>query len=236
MKTRTKCVATVVGLTFVGVVGRATLVQGEGTTAPMPGPIVAPRGPILTVPTIPLPGSGPGTTAASGAECCLVRVHKKAEGRRMGKFGARYKCQRGTDSIATDMGDVRLELKLTTEGPPCDEPNEIPNGSTLEARGRMIRRSDTFSYFVGQFTIKNPAGAQLFTGTLHTLDRVGTHHAPFGGEACDNQSHFEGWIEGGNTENKHRLRALIVARGPVPNDPSGVPVTASIDGAIIACK
>ncbi len=232
MKMRTKCVATVVGLTFVGVVGRATFVQGEGTTAPAPGPI---NPPVLTIPRIPLPG--PGTIPeTSAAECCLLRVHKKAEGRRLGKFGPRYKCRRGTDSIATDMGDVRLELKLTTEGPPCDEPNEIPNGSTLEARGRMIRRADTFSYFVGQFTIKNPAGAQLFTGTLQTLDRVGTHHAPFGGEACDNQSHFEGWIEGGNTENKHRLRALIVARGPVPNDASGVPVLASIDGAIIVCK
>lgn len=183
-------------------------------------------------PNVPIPGIPPT------GNCCLWQLHKRApEGRRTVQFGPFYACDTGR----TSRGGTRFRLPLVSEGAPCDQANLIPNGSVLEASGNTIRRTDGFAHFFGQFTIRNPAGAVLFSGTMEVMDRIGTHHAPFGAEACNQQGHMEGWLvgRGGPPLPNHTLRAMITARASLPTGatPAAVtlPVFASLDGALIKC-
>jgi hypothetical protein len=164
----------------------------------------------------------------------LWQIHKKANGERRAVFGTPYQCETGQ----TARGDTKIKLTLTTEGA-CNQNQLIPNNSILEASGNTIKRASGFAHFFGKFTIKNPAGALLFEGTMEAIDRIGTHHNPFGAEACNRENHLEGWMVGrGSTAllPNHTLRALIVARAslPTPTNPSP-PVVGSIDGVLIKC-
>jgi hypothetical protein len=181
--------------------------------------ITAPRTTTLT----------PAASTTAGG-CCLWRIHKKAAGERRLEMKAPYNCDKGK----TAEGTARLRLVLSTEGAPCDEnPTLVADGSVLEASGRTIRREDGFAHFAGSFTIKNPAGVVLFNGRMELIDRIGTHHPPFGPEACNQQGLSEGWLMGGGSGplSSFQLHALILARaGAAPG-----PVTASIDGALVKC-
>lgn len=167
--------------------------------------------------------------------CCLTQIHKKAEGNRSAVFGPPYPCDTGQ----TTRGDTQFRLKLVTSGPPCDQnPPLIPDGSTLEVKGNTIRRADNFAHFFGTFVIRRPNnGPILFRGRMEALDRIGTHHPPFGTEACNEQGHLEGWLVGrGSTLlPNHTLRALITARASLPTGTAPATVSASLDGVLIKC-
>ncbi|MGH2731837.1 MAG: hypothetical protein ACRDJG_02650 [Actinomycetota bacterium] len=183
----------------------------------------------MAFPNVTIPGIPPA------GDCCLWQLHKKAEGERRVKWGTTYTCDTGK----THRGDTRVVLTLSTAGPPCDQdPDLIPDGSRLEAKGNTIQRvTDRFSHFFGRFIISDPAGTILFRGIVELIDRIGTHHEPFGGEECNEEGHVEGWLvgRGSSALPNHTIRALIVARASLPVEDGSAPVFASIDGALIKC-
>ena len=166
-------------------------------------------------------------------KCCLWQVFKMGEGAREAKFGAPYKCDTG----ATMQGELFMKVPFHSGGAACDPLAKlIPDGSVLEAKGHVIRRdADGFGDFNGDFVIRSPAGATLFTGCIETLDRVGTHVSC---EKCEPDSHYEGLLVGrgsGNLAN-FSIRASITGRGLLPS-PTG-PKTATaivINGALVKC-
>jgi len=179
--------------------------------------------------------AGESPAIERSGNCCLWRVHKEAPGKREDLSGRPYKCPTGE----TTYFQTTFRLQLSSAGKPCDEnPKLIPDKSTLEATGGTSRRKDGFAYFVGKFTIKDPRGTVLFTGTMEAIDRLGTHHAPFGKEACDQRNHLEGWLAGMGGEGATRgllLRASLVAG----IDPAGSGNSAlgpsSLDGVVMSC-
>jgi len=131
---------------------------------------------------------------------------------------------------------MKIELKLTSAGPVCDQNDIVPNGSVLSATGPIIRRNDQFADFMGEFTITSPAGVVLFKGTMETLDRVGSHHLFFNCEACNPRSHFEGYLVGQGVQTpSYTIRALIVARGTVPAPGGSGAVAGSLSGTFMKC-
>lgn len=165
--------------------------------------------------------------------CCLRRLHKRSTGIRQVQYGLPYQCDTGQ----TKRGQTTFRLPLSSEMQ-CEQSQvPIPNGSVLEATGDTIRRFDGFAHFSGNFTIRNPAGAVLFQGTMDAIDRIGTHHAPFGAEVCNQGRHLEGWLTGRGSAllPNHLLRALIVARAILPPNNGQAAVSASIDGTVIKC-
>lgn len=171
--------------------------------------------------------------ALSEDRCCLRRVHKQAKGSRSVQSWAPYACDTGQ----TASGFTLLRLTLGSEGAPCDQDGLIPNNSVLEARGTTRRRADGFAYFTGNFSIRNPAGAVIFEGTLELMDRLGSHHAPFGAESCNQQGHVEGWLAGrGSAGFSHNtLRAIVVANGNLPGAGASSALSGSIDGTLVKC-
>ena len=180
--------------------------------------------PGVTIPGVPPTG-----------KCCLTQVHKVAEGHRLiPEQEPAYLCC----VVRTARGDTKITLGLTSAGPPCDQnPQIVPNGSVLEAAGNTIIRADGFAHFFGQFTISDPSGTALLKGVTELIDRIGSHHAPLGTEACNQEDHFEGWMvaAGLGPLSNHTLRALIVARGNLPTGTSPAGVFGSLDGVLIQC-
>jgi hypothetical protein len=218
------------------------LVLLGGTVAIRPAPPArgqqgSPQKPEAQVQTAVAPGQVGGTTLAVPAgRCCLYQLHKKMEGRRNGNLGTPYQCGTGQ----TSRGTVKYEVRLASEGPPCDQPFPGLDLVLLEASGDLIRRADGFADFSGTFVIRpSPGASPLFAGTIEAFDRVGTHHNPFGAEACNQPDHLEGWLTGSAPTNpKLLLRALLVAKVPTPLGPTGSvsgPVAGSLDGTIIQC-
>jgi len=164
--------------------------------------------------------------------CCLWQVHKIANGDRTvqpvpGNICLAAPTQRGALTIRfTDM---------ISAGLPCDQrPDLIPNGSDLTANGVIIRRGDGLANFTGMFTITSPANVVLFHGRIELMERVATHHPPFGAEVCNLENHVEGWLvgNGGPGLANYCLRALYVASVlPVPGKPAGL--RGSLDGIIV---
>jgi hypothetical protein len=177
--------------------------------------------PMTAIPT--LPPVGPS---------CLWQLHKQAEGERRTALPAPHPCDTGP----VQQGTGTIRLKLVTAGPPCDQdPGLIPNGCVLEARGILLRRADGMADFTGRFVITSPAGVAMFRGAIELMDRIGTHHAPFGPEPCNPESHIEGWLVGlgGPTLPNHCLRALFVARGQLGQGPGPFAVLGSLDGVLV---
>jgi hypothetical protein len=170
-------------------------------------------------------------------KCCMWQLEKKAEGGREAKYEPTYGCDTGK----TMQGAMYVTMKLGTAGDPCDPPQSvdlIPDGSTLQAKGQVIRREDNFAHFSGEFVINGPSGKPLFTGRIETMDRVGSHHLFNNCEKCNPESHFEGWLVGRGTDAlpNHSIRALISARGTVPAPPGGkTPLTGSLSGTFLKC-
>ena len=167
------------------------------------------------------------------AKCCLWQVFKMGEGAREAKFGDPYKCDTG----ATMQGEMLMKVPFHSGGAACDPLAKlIPDGSVLEAKGRVIRRdSDGFGDFNGDFAIRDPAGATLFTGCIETLDRVGTHVSC---EKCEPDSHYEGMLVGRGAGNlaSFSIRASITGRGLLPSPTSPKTATAIvINGALVKC-
>lgn len=166
-------------------------------------------------------------------KCCLWQVFKMGEGAREAKFGDPYKCDTG----ATVEGEMFMKVPFHSGGAGCDpQANLIPDGSVLEARGRVIRRNaDGFGDFNGDFVIRDPAGTTLFTGCIETLDRVGTHVSC---EKCEPESHYEGMLVGRGSGKlvSFSLRASITGRGLLPS-PTGpkAPTAIVINGALVKC-
>jgi len=182
------------------------------------------------------PEEVPQLRALPSTNCCLSQLHKRAKGQRTIRFGAPYTCDTGS----TSRGLTQYQFTLVSEGAPCDQGNVIPNGSLLRASGQTFRRADGLAVFSGEFQIVAPGGGTvLFTGTMEVMDRIGTHHAPFGAEACNQQSHLEGCLVGWGAAAlpNHQLRALIVASDvnlPTGTQPAPIPL-ASIDGVLAKC-
>ncbi len=169
-------------------------------------------------------------------DCCLWQVHKIANGERTVKLDPAYHCNPGL--VDTQRGTLTVRaIDMISAGPPCDQrPELIPNGSDLNASGVVIRRADGLANFTGPFTITSPAGAVLFDGRIELMDRVGTHHPPFGGEPCNPENHVEGWLvgRGKGVLANYCLRALYVASVlPVPTKPDSL--RGSLDGVIVQC-
>lgn len=193
---------------------RATTIKVAAVPAPSPFPDVI-------IPGVPATGN-----------CCLWQTQKKVEGNRSIQFGTPYKCDTGQ----TRRGATQIKLKLSTGGLPCDQSAAlIPTGSVLEAKGNTISRTDYFAHFMGRVAIKGPKGELLFDGTMETIDRLGTHHAPFGAEACNPTSHLEGYLvaRGAGALANYTLRALIVLRGGLPTGSAPAVLSGSIDGTLI---
>ena len=167
------------------------------------------------------------------AKCCLWQVFKMGEGAREAKYGDPYKCDTGP----TMEGEMFVRVPFHSGGAACDPLAKlIPDGSVLEAKGRVIRRdADGFGDFNGDFVIRDPAGATLFTGCIETLDRVGTHISC---EKCEPDSHYEGMLVGrgsGNLAN-FSIRASITGRGLLPSPTGPKAATAIvINGALVKC-
>lgn len=179
--------------------------------------------PDVTIPGIPTTG-----------QCCLWQVEKRVDGKREATFSNPYQCDTGQ----TARGKMGIKVTLRSAGRPCDQQDIPPDGSTLVASGTVLRRNDRFAHFIGDFSITNPAGKVLFKGTLEAIDRLGSHHLFFKCEACNPQSHLEGWLVGRGTDElpNHTIRALLVARGTVPSPT--VPSTAlvgSLNGVLVKC-
>jgi hypothetical protein len=165
-------------------------------------------------------------------KCCTRQVFKQGEGKRQVTYNAAYDCDTGK----TMQGALTLRVTLNSGNGACDQAvGFIPNGSVLEARGRVISRADGFGDFNGDFTIRNPAGAVLFSGCIETLDRVGTHRSC---ENCNPTSHYEGWMTGrGQGQlSSFSIRASIGARGLLPLPQTPTQVTAiDINGVLLKC-
>ena len=164
--------------------------------------------------------------------CCLWQVFKQGNGERNASFEPRYACDTG----ATMQGTMTMKVPLMSGGATCDpQMSLIPNGSVLEAKGRLISRADGFGDFNGDFVIRNPAGAVLFSGCIETLDRVGSHRSC---ENCNPTSHYEGWMTGrgqGQLSN-FAIRASIGARGLLPSPQTPTRATAiDINGTLMKC-
>jgi hypothetical protein len=165
-------------------------------------------------------------------KCCTRQVFKQGNGTRQVAYTAPYNCDTGT----TMQGTLRLRVTLITGNGACDQSaGFIPNNSVLEARGRVISRTDGFGDFNGDFTITNPAGVVLFSGCIETLDRVGTHRSC---ENCNPTSHYEGWMTGRGQGplSSFSIRASIGARGllPLPQTPSQA-TAVDINGVLLKC-
>lgn len=167
-------------------------------------------------------------------DCCLWEIVRKAVGKREARYGNPYRCDKGQ----TRRGEMAITMKLTFPHSICDQQDIPGNNSTLEAKGVVIRRDDSYAYFSGEFVITDPAGKVLFKGRIETTDRLGTHHTAPACERCNPESHFEGWLVGRGTEvfPNHTLRAFIVARGTVPSPRAGSTVlSGTITGTLIKC-
>lgn len=199
-------------------------------------PLLSPPFTDVTIPSVPLNG-----------DCCLWQVEKKAEGKRTATFKPPYACPLTPQvNTPTMRGSLTLNATLSTVGTNCDQlPNLIPNNSVLKAGGQLIRRNDALMHFSGNFTIASPTGAALFTGWIETTDRIGSHDLPpvppmnAPCEACNQTSHFEGWLVGqgvGGLAN-YSIRAMIVGTGttPSPQNPSTAISVGRINGTLIKC-
>ncbi|HEU4390421.1 MAG TPA: hypothetical protein VFV34_21635 [Blastocatellia bacterium] len=213
------------------IVCSAVLVQrGESselrlaTPEPAAEPVLQAPFPNVTIPGVPVPG-----------KCCLWQVEERVDGTREAHYDPPYTCDTGQ----TMRGDMRIKMTIKSAGLPCDQnAGLIPNNSTLEARGQVIRRVSNFAHFSGEFVIRNPGGTVLFNGYIETIDRMGSHHLFFNCEACNGASHFEGWLVGRGSPAlpNHTLRAILVARGTVPSPTTAsTPLTGSINGTFLKC-
>jgi hypothetical protein len=171
--------------------------------------------------------------------CCLIQIHKRfKQGQRTGAFRITYNCPLGT----TSRGVAGVQIVLTSAGQPCDEkPALIPNGSRLTVNsGGFFRRKDGLAHFCGPFTI-TMRNQVLYTGTLETLDRVGSHAGVPGVgdcERCNQEEHLEGWLTGAGTRlgGSRYLRALIVAHVTnTSDDGSKAVLDGAINGVLIDC-
>ena len=121
----------------------------------------------------------------------------------------------------------------------CDEKKSpIPDGSVLSVskkQGIMIVRKDGLSLFFGRFTISDPKGIPLFTGYMELMDRIGTHHEPFGTEKCNQENHIEGWLVGksSNILENLLLRALVVAKAEQLPDAKESGLSGFLNGVIV---
>ena len=179
--------------------------------------------PDITIPGV--PDTGP---------CCMWQVEKRIDGERRAAFDPAYRCDTGV----TERGGMKMSLKITSAGLPCDQSDLIPDGSRLDASGSLIRRADGFAHYITEFSITDPGGTVLFEGTLETIDRLGSHHLFFNSEVCNPQSHLEGWLVGRGTSAlpNHTIRALLVARGTVPSVTTPLtPMVGSLNGVFIKC-
>ncbi len=166
------------------------------------------------------------------SKCCLFQVFKMGEGQREAKYDAPYNCETGT----TMQGDLMMKVPFHSGGANCDPLVKlIPDGSVLEAKGHVIRRSDGFGDFNGDFLIRDPAGKILFNGCIETLDRVGTHPSC---EKCLPDSHYEGLLvgRGAGALANFSIRASIAGRGLLPSPTSPKTATAIVfNGALVKC-
>jgi hypothetical protein len=170
-------------------------------------------------------------------DTCLVRVHRDGTGGLETRLVKSYVCRGSRMQVQASTVRIRLRLKRDER---CDELGAlVPEGSTLAATLRMLRRADEFSHLVGRFQIIAPLTNQvLYSGTMEMMERVGSHHSPFGPngeacEACDQKLHLEGWLFGCGMGHQtgQRLRANVTA-----NRASGALTTrlvASIDGVLL---
>jgi len=185
--------------------------------------------PRTTIPT--LPGSD---------NFCLWQIHKDfSKGSLSPTLGNLYAC--GKDKpFETQHGSLSISIELISAGPPCDQdPQLIPNGSVLTAKGVVIRRKDGLADFTsngpGSFIITAPNKVQLFSGFIELMVRVGTHHFPFGDEACNPENHIEGWLVGlGKGElSSICLRALLAANGTVAQKDTTPITKGTLNGVLL---
>ena len=229
MKTRQLILSAIVTIAAAAGVGslvhrgvRASEPAVRATNAAATTPMQSPF-PDITIPGVPDTGT-----------CCLWQVEKRIDGERRASLDPPYGCDTG----ATGRGGMKMSVKITSAGLPCDQSDLIPDGSRLDASGSLIRRADGFAHYIADFSITDPGGTVLFQGTLETIDRLGSHHLFFNCEACNPQSHLEGWLVGRGTSAlpNHTIRALLVARGTIPSFTNPLtPMTGSLNGVLIKC-
>lgn len=171
-----------------------------------------------------------------GPSCCIRRFHKQISGARVARYSRPYRCDGGSNVS----GRMQIRLRITIGE--CDEDqdpagaNLVPNGSSLDATGQIVKRADGFAKFVGKFAIRRPSGiVDVLRGELILLDRVGSHEPPFGNEPC-NMRHVEGWLQGVGVGSfsSFSIHAVLVARGVLPRA-SASRMSGIVNGSIMKC-
>jgi hypothetical protein len=167
-------------------------------------------------------------------DSCFVRVHQHAQGAIEGHVVKHYVC--GKTTIQLMKSQLRLVLQRE---PRCDELGALlPAGSVLSATVSFRRRADAFGHLIGSFQVLSPSRQPLYTGTIELMERVGSHHEPFGPngqtcEPCDRRGHLEGWLFGCGIGHQYgtRMRANVTLNRDV--DKANSNLTGSIDGLLL---
>ncbi len=166
------------------------------------------------------------------ANNCLRHLHKSFEkGERVFKPEADYDCS----GMGTFRGATTITLQPLVAAP-CDEkPSPIPDNSVLSSSGQTYVRKDGLALYTGRFEIRSPQQTLLFTGHMELMDRIGTHHEPFGTEKCDQEYHIEGWLAGRGSRSLPDLliRALVVAKGEMLPGAATTTLYGFLNGLII---
>ncbi|HET7225931.1 MAG TPA: hypothetical protein VFK69_09480 [Candidatus Eisenbacteria bacterium] len=167
-------------------------------------------------------------------DSCFVRVHQHARGALEGHLIRNYSCGRTTIQL------MKSQLRLVLQREPrCDELGALlPSGSVLSATVSFRRRADEFGHLIGSFQLMSPSQQPLYTGTIELMERVGSHHEPFGPngqacEPCDRKGHLEGWLFGCGIGHQYgtRIRANVTLNRDVDKPNSNL--TGSIDGLLL---
>jgi hypothetical protein len=177
--------------------------------------------------TITIPGLPAG-------KCCLWQLDKVAAGTRKASPPPQpYDCETG----ATWRHNIVIQLTLKSTRSNCDQlVEQIPDGSVLTAKGRMILRKGGLAVFSGEFSLRSDKDKLLFKGVIELMDRVGTHHTFSECEACDEKSHLEGWLAGSDESSGHTLRAMLGLKGLTPSASEAKRLSGIINGVVIRCS
>jgi hypothetical protein len=162
-------------------------------------------------------------------------VHRHADGAIDAATTKKYRCH----GVSMQLIQARMRFVLKRE-PRCDELGaQLPDGSILTAVVTLRRRADALGHLIGRFQILAPSTTRvLYAGTIELMERVGSHHEPFGPnggacEACDQKAHLEGWLFGCGTghNTQTRLRANVTLNRAL--NVVSTKLSGSIDGMLL---
>lgn len=149
---------------------------------------------------------------------CLIRVNRTFDGNFQSLEPRRYVCRDYRKETIHTVRTTEIAWRLGA-GIDCDESEAIVPNSFIGANGVTVVREDGFAYFRGAMEItdfpEDSPPVPLFTGRLQLIGRIGSHQSL--GEACDEENHFEGWLEAVGVEKLKgfELHCVVVGAGVI---------------------